>query len=531
MGLHPTPSAINDKERFVFHNLSRSVRWALVVLVLLALSVPAALATPTATVFTVTNTNDSGPGSLRQAITQANQTSGPDTIRVTAHGTVHLASTLVVTDDLTLLGPGADLFAVDGGGSLQVFRIQDERNVAGNIVILPVNAGLADLAVQNGHAAHGGGIQSTGALTLTNVNFLDNLASVIGGGADVGGPLTLIGGRFVNNTAQSNGGGLYAHNTLHLTGTQFIGNNGADAGGGILAIEEAHIRGGRFENNYCTGSHCIGGGLAVLDTAIVTDTQFISNTAIVAGGGMFFEGGTVRITNSGFAGNTAGQDGGGVHIELGGTLATLTDTRQDIIDTQFIGNRAQRGGGLFINTYIDDDHIGAGVVENGLFARNRATSGAAIALGDAGHGGDYSVLHTTIDSGEPVTDTAIVVDGGQAIVQNSILANYTTGIQHLAGTVDERANLFFHTDVLTTSGVTSHGGSIIGDPLFANPTQDDYHLSAGSPAIDQAIASIPPVDKDFEGDVRPSGPKADLGFDEYVAGAPTRSVYLPLVRR
>jgi hypothetical protein len=158
-------------------------------------------------------------------------------------------------------------------------------------------------------------------------------------------------------------------------------------------------------------------------------------------------------------------------------------------------------------------------VENALFVRNRALEGAAIALGDAGQGGNYSILHTTIDSGVPVTETAIVVAGGQAAVQDTILANHATGIQRMAGTVDERANLFFHTDVPTTGGVFSHGGDVIGDPHFANVAQDDYHIGAGSAAIDKAIEPVPAVNVDFEGEARPFGPQPDIGFDEYVPKA------------
>jgi predicted outer membrane repeat protein len=199
-----------------------------------------AVAVPAASNFTVTNTNDSGPGSLRQAIIDANSAPGPDIIRITAHGTIHLASTLLITDAVTLLGPGADLFAVDGGGVMGVFRIRDERTVDGDVIILPVRATLADVTIQNGFATRGGGIQNSGGLTLTNVSLLHNLASEIGGGADVGGPVTLIGGRFADNTAQGNGGGLYAHNTLNLTGTQFINNNGGDAGDAALGQAQIH---------------------------------------------------------------------------------------------------------------------------------------------------------------------------------------------------------------------------------------------------------------------------------------------------
>ena len=52
----------------------------------------AAASLPAAT-FTVTNTNDSGPGSLRQAILDANANSGPDTIAFNITGSgVHTIS-------------------------------------------------------------------------------------------------------------------------------------------------------------------------------------------------------------------------------------------------------------------------------------------------------------------------------------------------------------------------------------------------------------------------------------------------------
>jgi predicted outer membrane repeat protein len=475
-----------------------------------------AVALPAAATFTVTNVNDSGPGSLRQAIADSNSVPGPDTIRITAHGTIHLVSTLEITDEVTLLGPGADVFAVDGGGVMGVFRIRDPRTVGGDAIVLPVRASLADLTVQNGYATRGGGIQIIGGLTLTNVSLLHNQASEIGGGADVGGPATLIGGWFTDNTAQGNGGGLYAHSTLNLTGTQFISNSG-NVGGGALVLNGAQIEGGRFENNRCTVTDCYGGGLAVFTTASITDTQFVGNTAIGNGGGLIFAGGAASITGSRFVGNMARQDGGGVYIELGGALATLTNPRQDIIDTQFLDNHAQRGGGLFIDSFIDDNHKGVGLVENALFARNRAPEGAAIALGDAGFGGDYDILHATIDSGVPASGTAIAVAGGSASVQDTILANYSIGIQRLSGDVADNANLFFHTATPTAGGVASAVVYPPGDPYFADPAQNDYHLGAGSAAIDKALEEPGrPVADDFEGQARPFGPQSDIGFDEYV---------------
>jgi hypothetical protein len=58
--------------------------------------------------FAVTSTNDSGLGSLRDAITQANATPGPDIIDLTGiTGTIALATTLpTINESLSLNGPG-----------------------------------------------------------------------------------------------------------------------------------------------------------------------------------------------------------------------------------------------------------------------------------------------------------------------------------------------------------------------------------------------------------------------------------------
>jgi hypothetical protein len=57
------------------------------------------------------------------------------------------------------------------------------------------------------------------------------------------------------------------------------------------------------------------------------------------------------------------------------------------------------------------------------------------------------------------------------------------------------------------------------DPLFANPETGDFHLRAGSPAIDAGIADrAPPVDR--EGRKRPAGGGVDIGAYEYPGQRP-----------
>jgi hypothetical protein len=76
--------------------------------------------------FNVTNTNDEGPGSLRQAILDANARRGRDTITISpeARGKLALLSDLPpITDDLSIVGPGAQNFSIlvpNGGIGIQV---------------------------------------------------------------------------------------------------------------------------------------------------------------------------------------------------------------------------------------------------------------------------------------------------------------------------------------------------------------------------------------------------------------------------
>ena len=75
---------------------------------------------------TVTNTNDSGVGSLRQAILEANARPGADEITFAQlEGTITLTSgQLAITDDLTIAGPGAKELAISGNDSSRVFDVE-----------------------------------------------------------------------------------------------------------------------------------------------------------------------------------------------------------------------------------------------------------------------------------------------------------------------------------------------------------------------------------------------------------------------
>ena len=74
-----------------------------------------------ANIILVTNTDDSGPGSLRDALAIAND---GDTIDATGvSGTILLTSgELQIFDNVTINGPGAESLAVDGNATFRVFE-------------------------------------------------------------------------------------------------------------------------------------------------------------------------------------------------------------------------------------------------------------------------------------------------------------------------------------------------------------------------------------------------------------------------
>src|SRR6478609_6587100 len=78
-----------------------------------------------AATITVTSTNDSGPGSLRQALMIAHD---GDTITFAVTGNIVLTSGgLPVNKNITISGPGADQLSINGNQAIVVFGVFADR--------------------------------------------------------------------------------------------------------------------------------------------------------------------------------------------------------------------------------------------------------------------------------------------------------------------------------------------------------------------------------------------------------------------
>jgi parallel beta-helix repeat protein len=261
----------------------------------------AAVPAAQAATFTVTNLDDSGPGSLRQAVLDANGAAGADVIQFQAGltGSIVLSSgQLLVSDSVDIQGPGAADLAVTGLGDSRLFYLYSGQAV--------IDVTISGLTLAGGNANVGGAIADLGEnLVLDSVVVTGNVASVdVEGGGD--------------------GGGLWAE--------------GGDGNSMSLTIRDSTISGNIAGRN--------GGGIEIDNAGgpvLIENSTISGNDAVNGGGISLFSLGDMTILNSTISGNTAGIDGGGLLV--GGFYGYLS-----ILHTTVADNSAGvTGGGLFVS--------------------------------------------------------------------------------------------------------------------------------------------------------------------------------------
>ena len=417
----------------------------------------------------VINTNDSGPGSLRNAIASASSGDtiyfNPKAMRLPA--TITLASTLFINQSLTILGPGPSLLFISGGNAVGVFSIGS------------LGVSISGLTIQNGSANAGGGILNQGTLTLSNCALIGNSAGGGAGGAIFNGrpspgfdaagsqnaaPLTINNCTLSGNSAGI-GGAIYNQLiALTLSGSTLSGNS-ASAGGGIYNFGTVTISNSTLSGNSASGG---GGGIYTSGTLTISSSTLSGNSG-GAGGGIDNSFGTLTLGNSTLSGNSATINGGGIYNQSG----TLT-----LSDGTLSGNSSPVGGAIYSS--------GSPQLKNTILANSAS-------------GGNCSVASGTLTSlGYNLSDdTTCATFFNQPGDMNS------TG----AG--------------LDPAGLNSNGG----------PTQTIALLPA-SPAVDAIPVSActdvagSPVTTDQRGAARPQGRACDIGAFELVP----QGMPIPLAR-
>ncbi len=228
---------------------------------------------------------------------------------------------------------------------------------------------------------------------------------------------------------------------------------GMGNGGGIYNNSNATLSNLSIYSNTATsgGGFYNAGGAPTLDADDGGANHVYANSA-VDGAGLYLAGGTPRVWNAIVRDNTASADGGGFYLADAG-LATVLN------NTIYQNHATDHGGGMYIAGGSHD-------VRDLIVAGNSATNGG---------GGVY-------------------VAGGSPNLAYNDVWNNAPG--NYGGIPDQ----------------TGSNGNISANPLFADGA---FHLSIDSPALDAGDPAATLPEGDFEGTIRPSHQRFDMGADEF----------------
>ncbi len=229
--------------------------------------------------YTVLNTNDSGTGSLRDAVNQANADGNADTITFDATvfataKTITLTTGAINLNDnggISIVAPAVGV-SISGGNRTRIFNVESGTT-----------ANLTGVTITGGHNQIGGGIYLEFKATA-------NLSNCIVSG----------------NSADKFGGGIYCLFASHLTLIDStVSSNTSFDGGGLFASGTSTISISNSTVN--ANSSFQGGGIETSGTLTMTNVTVSGNSASGDAGGLELDiGAVVTLTNVTVSGNSSG---------------------------------------------------------------------------------------------------------------------------------------------------------------------------------------------------------------------------------
>jgi len=468
--------------------------------------------------FWVSNTADSGEGSLRWAIEQANGTSQADAITFDASladQPIVLGGTeLSISDDLTITGLGADDLTISGNNLSRVFSIAEGANVV-----------ISGVAITGGKAEGGGAIYNQGTLKVADSIFTGNssMEGSDGGAIYNEATLTVETSQFTGNSATKSAYGGAICNwvtedgiapSLTVTNCDFTSNSNGPSGWGG-AIANVNNRGNKNE-----------GG-----TVVITGSTFSKNWASSSGGAVYqwsypyYGKGTIIITASEFTENNSGW-GGALYVsdvlaEIGSSTfsdntassfggAIFTYTRRDVVeikDSTLSGNSTGKEGGAI-------DNNGARLTITNSTISGNSTNGVGGAIYN-NYKGNLDIRNSTITANRADADGQGGGSGGALyddydygpgtfLFHNTIVAGNVVGPpgsdspNEFRATLDDDSSHNLIGDAATAGGLV-HGadGNIVGDggsgTINITTVLDPNLANNGGPTLTHALVPDGPA--------------------------------------
>lgn len=424
--------------------------FVLLIIILAVFTVPSTVMAQASSIV-VTNTDDSGPGSLREALAGIT-TGGIITFSPSLAGqTITLSSVLSITKSLTIDGTSLEPpIEISGNNAVRIFNWGVS---GGNLLIRSV-------VLKNGlmtGTSDGAVIYiSTGSVQIENVDFVENEAY--------------------------DGGAIYvagSNANVKIINSNFTGNTATHAGG-IIYLDGGNLT---FQNNTVTEntSANLAGALLIdsLGSSVIENNTFQHNSTMNGGAIQLLSvsGATITIRQNLFSENVASNYGGAIYENFGHTTTNLL-----IENNTFYANSALAGGGVKVNHPT--------TLQNNTFSANTATNnGASLSLANNAqvtlnnnifaNGGGSAECYTSDNTYTSITGTNNLADDGSLACLPSL-----TGDPLLGSLADN------------------------GGPTWS------MALLHGSPAIDTGDNSSCSV-VDQRSAARPIGVACDLGAFEY----------------
>lgn len=374
------------------------------------LSLPAVQPNVDPTALVVSTTADSGTGSLRAAVTEADQQTG-DVITFAVTGTITLQSALPdITASMSIDGPGASVLTIARYESAPAFRIftVDSGSVAISGLTLTGGFVTDGVETQRSGEVAGGAVSNAASLAVTdcvidNNSLYSDTQATEGGGIANFGMMSLEGCTIIQNTVI-----VYPKTQSGFPPVEMGKAPGLGGGGGIfntgsLTIDNSAIDGNQV-NSFVPLILPVGGtssGAGINSTGAVALTRStVAGNQVTApsdgtalGGGIAVSAGSFSISDSTIARNQAG---GGVNPSAGGGGGIYDDGDLQIADSTIADNSAavlppnalSAGGGFFTAAGNAGPSLSDTIVAGNSAASGPDGFGAAASQG-------YNLIQTT----------------------------------------------------------------------------------------------------------------------------------------
>lgn len=290
--------------------MSNLLKWGFVALFLSIFIVPTLSQGAT---IGVINANDSGPGSLREAV-ETLAADGDEIIFNIPSASPNIITLttgqITISKSITITGPGANELTIDGSANGRIFQIFSAPS--------DLDVVISGVTITNGNDSAGGAIRNDESLTILD-SLISNSSSPIGFG----------GGGILNN------GDVLTIERSTITGnTSNFGGGILNRSGGTLILNLTQVSTNMADVNPTSA----GAGISNQGNAFITDSMIFDNIASASGGGINNQGAMSinRTTISGNQANTAG--GGGINNSSTDVFVILNSTIA--FNTTALGNGA-----------------------------------------------------------------------------------------------------------------------------------------------------------------------------------------------